>query len=110
MIKATARDSTGQAIVILGLSGENMTRLMADEPILLNLADLGLPPLRVLLLGGRTETDIAQQLTQRYGPLPFTCPRCNRTSHHPQDREYGYCANCHDYTDPNATPPRKRNP
>ena len=32
-------------------------------------------------------------------PYPhFTCPRCGRTSHHPKDVQYGYCAACHDYT------------
>lgn len=67
MIKAVARDAAGQPLVILGLSGENMTRLMADEPILINLADLGLPPLRIAIVGGRTETDIANQLSQQYG-------------------------------------------
>ncbi|MEH0564668.1 hypothetical protein QBA57_39750 [Streptomyces scabiei] len=29
---------------------------------------------------------------------PFTCPRCNRTSHHPTDSRYGYCSACNDYT------------
>jgi hypothetical protein len=66
VIKAVARDATGP-IVILGLSGENMTRLMADEPIVLNLADLGLPAQRIVIIGGRTEADIAVQLTGRYG-------------------------------------------
>lgn len=28
----------------------------------------------------------------------FTCPRCGRTSHHPQDVEHGYCGACHDFT------------
>lgn len=31
-------------------------------------------------------------------PAPFTCPRCTRTSHHPDDKRYGYCGHCHDYT------------
>lgn len=97
MIKAVLRDRTGP-VVLLGLSGENVTRLMAGEPILVNLAELGLPPLRIALTGGRTEADIMQQLEQQYGPLPFTCPRCSKTSHHPDDKRYGYCANCHDYT------------
>lgn len=72
MIKAVARDAFGQPLVILGLSGENMTRLMADEPILINLADLdpGLPRLRVAIVGGRTEDAIAAQLAEHYGPLP----------------------------------------
>lgn len=35
--------------------------------------------------------------TQTPAP-PFTCPRCTRTSHHPKDKRYGYCGQCHDYT------------
>lgn len=65
MIKALAHDNRGP-IVILGLSGENITRLMADEPILINLADLGLPPLRVAIIGGRTEVDIATKLNEEF--------------------------------------------
>ncbi|MEW2636431.1 hypothetical protein AB0903_33545 [Streptomyces sp. NPDC048389] len=101
MIKAVIRDPQGP-LILLGLSGENVTRLMVDEPIALNLAELGLPPLRIVLTGGRTEADIVHQLERHFGPLPFTCPRCNRTSHHPDDKRHGYCANCHDHT--GATP------
>lgn len=28
----------------------------------------------------------------------FTCPRCGRTSHHPDDIREGYCGACHDWT------------
>lgn len=52
----------GVPLLVLGLTGENMTRLMADEPITLNLADLGLPPIAVLIVGGRTEDAITEQL------------------------------------------------
>lgn len=97
MIKAILRDKDGQPVILLGLSGENMTRLMADEPISINLTELGLPPLRILLMGGRTEAVIADQLEQRFGPLPFICPRCSRASQHPEDKRYGYCAHCRDY-------------
>lgn len=31
--------------------------------------------------------------------ISITCPRCNRTSHHPEDVRNGYCGNCHDWTD-----------
>jgi hypothetical protein len=48
--------------MLLGLSGENVTRLMAGEPIRFDMAQLGLPPCTVLIVGGRTEDDIAQQL------------------------------------------------
>ncbi|MCH5677847.1 hypothetical protein [Streptomyces gilvus] len=98
MIKAVLRTSLGQTVVLLGLSGENVTRLMADEPIKVNLAELGMPPLQIAIVGGRTEADITAQLEQHFGPLPFTCPRCRRISHHPDDKRYGYCGHCHDYT------------
>ncbi|MFE2469739.1 hypothetical protein [Streptomyces mirabilis] len=72
MIKALLREPGGIAVVVLGLSGENVTRLMADEPIVINLAELGLPPMKVLLMGGRTEEVIAAQLTEKYGPARKT--------------------------------------
>jgi len=28
----------------------------------------------------------------------FTCPRCGRTSHNPNDAREGYCGHCHDWT------------
>lgn len=35
----------------------------------------------------------------------FTCPRCNRTSHHPEDAKYGYCGACHAFTGERTVPP-----
>lgn len=32
----------------------------------------------------------------------FTCPACQRTSAHPHDAWYGYCGNCHDFTETRA--------
>lgn len=61
MIKAVGRDGD-KPMVLIGLSGENMTRLMADEPIKFDLAELGLPPCTVLIVGGRTEDAIYEQL------------------------------------------------
>lgn len=62
MIKATGVDGNGQTLLVLGLSGENVTRLMADEPIKFDLAELGLPPMTVVIVGGRTEESILTQL------------------------------------------------
>lgn len=62
MIKASGRTGDGRPFVILGLSGENMTRLMADEPIVLDLAELGLPSTVITIIGGRTEDVILAQL------------------------------------------------
>ena len=61
MIKAAAWNDNGP-ILILGLSGENMTRLMAGEPIALETQQLhpALPPLKICILGGRTEEDITE--------------------------------------------------
>lgn len=61
MIRATG-EIDGRPLLILGLSGENMTRLMADEPIRIDLAPLGLPDITVLVVGGRTEEAIMDQL------------------------------------------------
>lgn len=33
----------------------------------------------------------------------FTCPRCGRTSHNPNDARVGYCGYCHDWTAPRAS-------
>lgn len=54
-------------MVILGLSGENITRLTAKEPIHLDLADVGLPPTVVVIVYGRTEADIAAELAETFG-------------------------------------------
>lgn len=62
MIKAVGQIE-GQPMLLLGLSGENVTRLMADEPIKFNLTELGLPPMVVVIVGGRTEESILDQLT-----------------------------------------------
>ena len=44
-------------------------------------------------------------MTRGLGPMhpedpgdAFTCPRCGRTSHHPDDIREGYCGACHDWT------------
>jgi hypothetical protein len=31
-------------------------------------------------------------------PPPFTCPRCSKTSQHPDDADNGYCGACHAFT------------
>lgn len=64
MIKAVAKGKRGQPVVILGLSAENMKRLMANKPIPVKLRQLhpDLPDLDILILGGQTEDDIAEDL------------------------------------------------
>lgn len=62
MIKASGRTGDGRPLMVIGLSGENVTRLAAAEPILFDAAEVGLPPLAVVILYGRTEQDIADEI------------------------------------------------
>jgi hypothetical protein len=32
--------------------------------------------------------------------MSFQCPKCKKTSHHPEDERHGYCGNCHEFTGP----------
>lgn len=59
----------GVPLLLLGLSGENMTRLMAGEPIVVDTAakelrgaPVQLPAMHVLIMGGRTEETIMAEL------------------------------------------------
>lgn len=70
MIKAVGATSKG-SLIILGLSRENCTRLLAGLPIHVDLHELDprLPEgLTVLLMGGETEEAIAGELQQRIPP------------------------------------------
>ena len=65
MIKAASKTALGEHLLFLGLSGENITRLAAGEPIRVTSADmaaLGLPPMVIAIHYGRTEEDIAADL------------------------------------------------
>ena len=62
MIKALGRTGDGRPLLILGLSGESVTRLMADEPIAFDLAVMGLPACQLGIVGGRSEYAIMDQL------------------------------------------------
>lgn len=66
MIKALLNMENGEKVVLLGLSAENMTRLMADEPIPIDLADLDLPHQRII--GGPTEEAITESLRAYISP------------------------------------------
>lgn len=65
MIKAAGKTGIGQDFLFLGLSGENVTRLVAGEPIRIRSAEmsaLGLPPMLIVLHYGRTENAIRDEL------------------------------------------------
>lgn len=61
MIKAVGADRRNRPILILGLSGENVTRMVAGEPLHLDTADVGLPQILVRIVYGGTEEDLLAQ-------------------------------------------------
>jgi hypothetical protein len=62
MIKAVGRTGDGTPLLILGLSAENVKRLMNDKPITFNLSEVGLESMQVAIIGGPTEQFIMEQL------------------------------------------------
>lgn len=62
MIKARGTTSDGVEFILLGLSGENVTRLVAGEPILLSLSEVGLDGFELSIIYGQTEADIIKDL------------------------------------------------
>lgn len=65
MIKAGGKTGLGQPLLFLGLSGENVTRLAAGEPICIgsgDLAALGLPAMEVVIHYGKTEQAILDEV------------------------------------------------
>lgn len=61
MLKAAGHDGDGQ-VLILGVDGENLTRLIAGEPMMVNAAEVGLPQMWVLLTGGTSVEQMAGDL------------------------------------------------
>jgi len=65
VIKGAGQTGAGEPLLLLGLSGENMTRLAAAEPILITGAELevlGLPPVTIVICYGKTEAAIMEEL------------------------------------------------
>jgi len=65
MIKGAGKTGLGLPLLLLGLSGENVTRLAAGEPIRVSaahMAELGLPQMEVVIHYGRTEQDVLDDL------------------------------------------------
>lgn len=52
----------GRSMLVVGLSGENVTRLAAAEPILKQLDAAGFPGLDLVILYGRTEEVLGRDL------------------------------------------------
>lgn len=61
MIKARATIGSRDTM-ILGLTRENVTRLLDNQPIMFDGAELGWPAMRVVILAGETLADIEEDL------------------------------------------------
>lgn len=64
MLKASGQTGDGRPLVVLGLSEENVSRLVAQKPVRLDLADVGLSPTEVVIVYGQTEADIEKKLAE----------------------------------------------
>jgi hypothetical protein len=65
VIKGAGQTGDGQPLLLLGLSEENMARLVAGEPILIRaeeLVALGVPAMQVVICYGKTEAAILKEL------------------------------------------------
>lgn len=70
MIKASGRTGLGVPLLILGLSGENVTRLAAGEPIRVSaqqMTGMGLPQVEIVIHYGRTEQAVLDDLREQFG-------------------------------------------
>ncbi|HKX69896.1 MAG TPA: hypothetical protein VJM75_01655 [Acidimicrobiales bacterium] len=100
MIKRAIKDTQGYTVVY-GLYGDDAERITDGAITTIDLTPviaLGVRSLRLAVAIGPTRQAVKQAIERQFGPLPFTCPRCGRASHHPLDRKYGYCGACNDYT------------
>lgn len=100
VFKAVVKDRHGFT-VLYGMYGAKASAVAAGAVATIDVTpviSLGVRELKIALVLGPTRAIVEQALERDFGPLPFTCPRCSRTSYHPQDKQYGYCGACHDYT------------
>lgn len=67
MLKASAESRDGRNLVVLGLSQNNVDRLVAGEPILMDLAEFGADT-RLLIFAGSTEEQMTEEFRSMLGP------------------------------------------
>jgi|SRR5581483_5142141 len=73
VIKGRLEAKDGRNTLIVGLSGEDMTRLMADEPIIIGAVELKAMGFskgvdEVIIIGGRNEDAMVADLTRVNSP------------------------------------------
>jgi len=65
MIKARGKTQDGRDIIILGLSRENVNKLLEDQPIWVDTEAMGIPGgMHIAILGGETEEAIHADLSK----------------------------------------------
>jgi hypothetical protein len=78
----------GVAVIVIGGPAGSGFSVQAVESLLPHLVPL------LRSMADSLEADLKQR-----PPAAFTCPRCGMTSHHPQDAQHCYCANCRRFAD-----------
>jgi hypothetical protein len=71
VIKARARlGALRQDTILLGLEGENVRRLMDNQPIMFDGAEVGIPGIRFVILARETLDDVEEDLRALGLPIP----------------------------------------
>jgi hypothetical protein len=70
MIKFVTQSKDGAKVIGLGLEAENINRLIDGQPIAFDMAELGLPGQKILIMYGESQDDIKQQLRDSGLELP----------------------------------------
>jgi hypothetical protein len=71
VIKARARlGALRQDTILLGLEGENVRRLMNNQPIMFDGAEVGIPGIQFVILAGETLDDVEEDLRALGLPIP----------------------------------------
>jgi hypothetical protein len=65
MIKAKMQLKSGEPLYLLGLSGENVVRLMRGSPVHIKLKDIGGKEGEILIMVGETEETIMAELRKQ---------------------------------------------
>ncbi len=68
MLKFTGESKDGRRVYFLGVSRANVERLTHDQPIVVNLAEMGGPEAQVVIVFGETEQLLLRDL-QRIGAI-----------------------------------------
>lgn len=74
MIKGILKDTGGdnaKDVIFFGLTRNNVNRLMQGEPILVDLAEIGLPSRKVVIHFGETEEAIVDEMRRSIPTFAF---------------------------------------